>query len=98
MLNFDPNLLIPVLTGEQLYKCALYKEKYSGYIFVKNVALIGKKLMRVSGKPQILHKNKLHFAQKTRQSNFLPGALNMVKMGSKIYKYFHHLKIVGVLI
>ena len=64
--------------------------------------LLPKNLLRVSGNPEILHTTKLTRAQKKPQKNFLPQALNMVKIGSEIYKYLlsfsQNLQIFGVLI
>ena len=42
MLNFVPNMLIPVLTGEKLLE-EILEEKYSRHIFVENGISIGKK-------------------------------------------------------
>ena len=53
-LNFHPNLIIPVLTGEKLSNICL--KKYSKPIFAKNVIFIGKK--PVSEKVEIQHTSK----------------------------------------
>ena len=48
----------------------ILRGKYVLCIFVKNVSSVAKKLMLVSGKPEILHTSKLPHAEKKPQNNF----------------------------
>ena len=54
--------------------------------------LLPKNLNGVQGKPQILHRSKLPFAQKNMSK---PKAPNIVKMGYEIYKYLSNIFIIS---
>ena len=68
LLNFDPNLIIPVVTGEQLF---IYWRKNILLPYLPKMRhFFGKKLNGVSDKLQILHTTKL--PQKNLKIIFIP--------------------------
>ena len=62
MLNFDPNLIIPVLTGEKLDK--ILRKNIPITYLSKMRQLLAKNLLLVSVKLQIRHTDKLPHAEK----------------------------------
>ena len=62
LLNFDPNLIISVLTGEQLFK--YWRKNICIRYLPKMWYLLAKNLLLVSDKLQIRHTSKLPYAEK----------------------------------
>ena len=88
MLNFVPNMLIPVLTGEKLLE-EILEEIYSRHIFVENGISIGKKpVAGVSETSNSAHRQITSCREKTLKITFFTGASIIVKMQFEIYKYF----------
>ena len=66
----------------------LWEKLFPG-IFVKNVISIAKKPVQGVREPWNFAHNLINLCpEKNLKITFSPGALNMVKMGSEIYKYF----------
>ena len=66
----------------------ILEEKYLHQIFAKNVVSIGKKpVAGVWQTSNSAHKQITLCREKNLKITFLSGALNIVKMGSEIYKY-----------
>ena len=62
MLNFDPNLIIPVMTGEKLDK--IFRKNIPITYLSKMRQLLAKNLFLVSVKLQFQHTSKLPNAEK----------------------------------
>ena len=86
LLNFDPNLIISVLTGEQLFKywrkniCIRYLPKM-WYLLAK------KPVPGVSETSNSAHRQITSCREKNLKITFFTGVRNIVKMESEIYKY-----------
>ena len=98
MLNFVPNMIIPVLTGEKLFK---YWRKNIPVTYLSKMGyLLAKNLLLVSDKLQIRHTSKLPYAEKKPQNNFFIRGQEHCENGmwniQIFFTFFHNLKIFDV--
>ena len=87
MLNFVPNMLIPVLTGEKTVQ--ILEEKYSRHIFVENGISIGKKpVAGVSETSNSAHRQITSCQEKTSKLCFSLGPASLWKRNLKYTIFF----------